>query len=336
MLLPRPMTWVTLILLLGAPPAAGQPGSARDSTLNNLVHAEGYSTSKPGTLGSVVEHGHGPIDMVLISGFGLGASTFQEFMRRNADRYRMFAVTLPGFEGTSAPPMPPPGTGYGAQTWTRCGHGCGPRPDPRETASPARGARALHQRHTDRHAPAPRSSRPVRAVVLLAGTPRFEPVKSSTFWPKDLTLEQKVRPPTDSARHAGSRRHSRHLGAWQLRRLRLFSRSRARETLRGPRQRAAVACARPLSLRIPRVRPLARAESAEAAAAPHSASFTDSVRADTTRNYLQAYFEEPWRGRVDGPHTESLFLKDAGILVMEDQPAIVDRKIAAFLKSLAD
>lgn len=64
-------------------------------------------------------------------------------------------------------------------------------------------------------------------------------------------------------------------------------------------------------------------------------SFTASLRADTTRNYLQGYFEEPWRGRLEGrSRTETLFIEDAGILVMEDQAAIVDRRIAGFLKRL--
>jgi len=62
-------------------------------------------------------------------------------------------------------------------------------------------------------------------------------------------------------------------------------------------------------------------------------SFTESVRADTTRSYLAGYFEEPWRDRLeDRPRTETMFLEGAGILVMEDQAAIVDRKIADFLK----
>ena len=82
--------------------------AGRDSTIDNLVHAEDYVTAELGTLGAVVEHGTGPIDMVLVSGFGLGTSAFEGFLRRNADRYRMIAVTLPGFEDTAAPPMPEP------------------------------------------------------------------------------------------------------------------------------------------------------------------------------------------------------------------------------------
>ena len=61
--------------------------------------------------------------------------------------------------------------------------------------------------------------------------------------------------------------------------------------------------------------------------------FTEGVRADTTRNYLQSYFEEPLRGRLDArPRTETLRIENAGILVMDDQAAIVDRKMADFLK----
>ena len=86
MLLRRPLVGLTCVLLLAASPALAQPGAARDSTLDNLVHAPDYVTSAPGTLGAVVERGHGPIDMVLLSGFGVGASAFEGFMKRNANR----------------------------------------------------------------------------------------------------------------------------------------------------------------------------------------------------------------------------------------------------------
>ena len=76
-------------------------------------------TFAPGVLGAVVERDTGPIDMILVSGFGAGASVFEGFLRRNAKRYHMFAVTLPGLEGTPRPPMPPPAASYGDQTWTR-------------------------------------------------------------------------------------------------------------------------------------------------------------------------------------------------------------------------
>src|SRR5258705_447406 len=98
---------------------AEQAPAPTDPSLDNLVHDAGYKTAVLGSLGAVVERGRGRIDMVLISGFGLGASAFEGFMQRNAKRYHMVAITLPGFEGTAAPPMPPAGTSYGDQTWTR-------------------------------------------------------------------------------------------------------------------------------------------------------------------------------------------------------------------------
>jgi pimeloyl-ACP methyl ester carboxylesterase len=63
---------------------------------------------------------------------------------------------------------------------------------------------------------------------------------------------------------------------------------------------------------------------------PH---FTASLRADTTRRYLAGYLEEPWRGHLEGrPHVETTVVDSAGILVMEDQPGIVDRRVAAFVR----
>jgi pimeloyl-ACP methyl ester carboxylesterase len=91
----------------------------QDSTLDNLQHAPGYVTAPLGRLGQVVRRGSGPIDVVIIAGWGFGADVFERFMQGSVSRYRMVAVTLPGFAGTAAPPMPPAGTSYGDATWTR-------------------------------------------------------------------------------------------------------------------------------------------------------------------------------------------------------------------------
>lgn len=92
--------------------------TAQDSTLNNLVDPPDYKTAKPGTLGAVHRTGKGTRTMLLIPGLGFGGGVFKEFMDRFADDYRMYAVTLPGFGGTPAPPSPDEGTSFGKQTWT--------------------------------------------------------------------------------------------------------------------------------------------------------------------------------------------------------------------------
>jgi pimeloyl-ACP methyl ester carboxylesterase len=91
----------------------------QDSTLDNLRHVAGYRTAPLGTLAPPLRGGTGPVDVVLIPGWGFGASVFDVFMRENASQLRMVAVTLPGFGGTPAPPMPPAGTSYGDATWIR-------------------------------------------------------------------------------------------------------------------------------------------------------------------------------------------------------------------------
>jgi len=111
-----------LILVISAPLLQGQDTCIRimqqDSTLNNLVDPPGYKTAKPGTLGGVVRTGTGTQPMILIPGLGFGGSVFSEFMQGLADKYRMYAVTLPGFGGTAAPPCPSEKTSFGEQTWT--------------------------------------------------------------------------------------------------------------------------------------------------------------------------------------------------------------------------
>jgi pimeloyl-ACP methyl ester carboxylesterase len=114
------IAWVILITL--APHLYGQQSCKRimvqDSTLNNLVDPPGYQTAKLGTLGEVVRTGIGEQAMILIPGLGFSGNIFSEFMEGFANQYRMYAVTLPGFGGTPAPPCPQEQTSFGEQTWT--------------------------------------------------------------------------------------------------------------------------------------------------------------------------------------------------------------------------
>ena len=53
--------------------------------------------------------GTGPIAMVLIPGMSCDWTVFDAFMTRNASRFTMYAVTLPGFGESEPPPKPPEG-----------------------------------------------------------------------------------------------------------------------------------------------------------------------------------------------------------------------------------
>jgi pimeloyl-ACP methyl ester carboxylesterase len=324
------------VLLLLASPAFGQTGAMQDSTLDNLVHAKDYVTVPPGTLGAVVERGKGPIDMVLVSGFGVGASAFEGFMRRNEARYRMFAVTLPGFEGSPAPPMPAAGTSYGDQTWTRAAtEALVGLIRERKLSRPVLVGHFINGTQVTMRIAIDHPEM-VRAVVLLAGTPRFEPVKASRFWPKDMTLEQKVQAVDRFSAPRWFKTVTRSTwvkGNFVATDYSADSALGARFADRANEPPLPVLVrylcefhASDLWPELERLRPPLLAI---------QPSFTASVRSDTTRSYLQGYFEEPWEGRLEArPRTEAMFLENAGILVMEDQPARVDRAIAEFLKRL--
>jgi len=323
---------VSSLLLLVPVPA--EAVLVQDSTLNNLVHAPGYVTAPPGTLGGVVERGHGSIDMILVSGSGFGASVFDGFMNRNLGRYHMLAVTLPGFAGTPAPPMPPAGTSYGDQTWTR--------------AAADAIVRLIHDRGL--HRPvlvghfvngsqvamrvAVEHPELVRSLVLLAGTPRYEPVTPTRFWPKNLTLEQKVRAVDQFSaprRFKTVTRETWNSNNWKATDLSV-------DSSRGSRWRDQTNDA-PLPVLIRYLSEfhasdlwpdLDRLQAPLLVVQPH---FTAALRADTTRRYLAGYLEEPWRGRLEGrAHTKSVLVDSAGIVVMEDQAALVDDRVAEFLK----
>ena len=326
-----------LAMLLPAIPSPAQTAMVQDSTLDNLVHAPGYATSAPGTLGAVVERGKGPIDMVLVSGFGVGATAFESFMKRNASRYHMLAVTLAGFEGTPAPPMPESGTSYGANTWTHeATDAIAKLIRDRKLKRPVLVGHFLNGTQVVMRVAAEYPEL-VRAVVLLAGTPRYEPAKPSRFWPQNLTLDQKI------------------AGVDQFSAPHWFKTVTPETWVKGNFKAADYSVDSTLGARFANranqpplpvlIRYLCEFHASDMwtvldslrepllVVMPH---FTPQLRADSTKSYLGSYFEYPWRGKLDGrPKTESLSVDDAGILVMDDQPAIVDRKVEEFLKGVA-
>ncbi|NUM81675.1 alpha/beta hydrolase [bacterium] len=79
----------------------------------------GYKTGQLGDLGEVKKYGHGQQNLILIPGLGFDASVFDDFIEANKNLYTMYAVTIAGFGKTAAPPMPPEGTSYGEQTWSK-------------------------------------------------------------------------------------------------------------------------------------------------------------------------------------------------------------------------
>ncbi|HWQ33597.1 MAG TPA: hypothetical protein VNQ79_12150 [Blastocatellia bacterium] len=54
------------------------------------------SNTPLGELGHVEKRGRGPVPMILISDVRTDWTIWQSFMERNAERYTMYAVTLPG------------------------------------------------------------------------------------------------------------------------------------------------------------------------------------------------------------------------------------------------
>jgi pimeloyl-ACP methyl ester carboxylesterase len=302
------------------------------------VHAAGYQTAELGTLGAVVERGTGPIDMVLVTGFGLGASAFEGFQQRNAERYRMLAVTLPGFEGSAAPPMPPAGASYGEQTWTNAAVDAVLRLI-RERGL-TRPVLVGHFINGTQIAARVALEHPelVRALVLLSGTPRFEPTAPTPYWPANMTLEKKVAAVDAALAPRWFKTVTRktwvagNFGAGDY----------SVDETRG-RRFADLANEPPLPVLIRYLCEFHASDLAAEIAALETPlllvqpGFTPAILADPARAYLPSYFDEPWKGvregRLEGrPSVRHLVLEGAGILVMDDEPAEVDGAIAAFLQ----
>jgi hypothetical protein len=170
--------------------------------------------------------------------------------------------------------------------------------------------------------------------VLLSGSPRFEPVDASGGWPKNLTLDKKVQMIDQGMAPRWFKTVTR--DTWVKGNFKADDYST--DPARGTRF-ADLANAPPLPVLIrwlcefhasdllvelPKLqRPLMVVEP----------GFTVALRADPARSYLQAFFVEPWRSAISGrPATETLTVDGAGIMVMDDQAEIVDRKFAEFVK----
>ncbi len=184
-----------LFSAVSAPLLFGQQSFKRilkqDSTLNNLVDPPGYKTVQPGTLGEVIRAGTGNQPMILVPGLGFGAHVFDEFMAGFSGQYRMYAVTLPGFGGTAAPPCPGEKTSFGEQTWTNGALGAIEKlMEDEKIQNPiivghwlggTQIALRLALKHPDK----------IKAVVLLAGSARMI-MTDTTYAPYFATPEKRV------------------------------------------------------------------------------------------------------------------------------------------------
>lgn len=91
--------WAALCVMAGAqPPVAAELPAAGPAT-----HAIGMVPITP--LAHVEVRGSGPIPMILVPGLGSDWTVWDGFMTRNAGRYTMYAVTLPGFGKSDPPPL---------------------------------------------------------------------------------------------------------------------------------------------------------------------------------------------------------------------------------------
>ena len=112
----------TLMALFLSPPVFSQGTCERimvqDSTLNNLIDPEGYRTGILGELGRVDTYGNGPQAVVFIAGLGFDGDVIEEYALDHADQFTFYAVTLPGFGDTPAPPAPTDDVSFGQLPWT--------------------------------------------------------------------------------------------------------------------------------------------------------------------------------------------------------------------------
>lgn len=98
----RPAALLAAMLL--APLGLAQPAPATKPS--PAAQPEKSAAAAPVTPFSHVEkRGTGPIQMILMPGLLCDWTVYDAFMTRNADKYTMYAVTLPGFGESDPPPL---------------------------------------------------------------------------------------------------------------------------------------------------------------------------------------------------------------------------------------
>ncbi len=95
-----------------APPAAPPQGSRAPA-------ADPLPEIPLTPLGKVEVRGTGKESLILIPDYGMDWRLWESFMERNASRYTMYAINLPGVGGTSPPADMPTDAFYSDGVWTR-------------------------------------------------------------------------------------------------------------------------------------------------------------------------------------------------------------------------
>ena len=90
-----------------------------DVSRNNLGFAAGEKTLPENAPPRILERGHGSRTLILIPGVYSGDTAFEGFMARNASQYTFYLMRPPGLDGTPPRRLPPETTSYGEFTWTR-------------------------------------------------------------------------------------------------------------------------------------------------------------------------------------------------------------------------
>ena len=115
----RKLLTIILYLLACQHLLAQMPANLQDSTLNNLVHPNGYRTAKLGELGAVKKTGSGRQSLILIPGIGFSGDIYAGLVVQFQPAYTVYTITPAGFGGTAAPAMPDSSVSYSDMTWTR-------------------------------------------------------------------------------------------------------------------------------------------------------------------------------------------------------------------------
>jgi len=114
------ISYTLLLQIIFSASFAQSSGSGGDTTnINNFVLPPDYKCSTLGEIPDYTKSGHGKKTLVLIPGLGFDKSVFDDFVKDYQKEYKIYAITIPGYGNTQAPPLPPEGTSFGDQSWNK-------------------------------------------------------------------------------------------------------------------------------------------------------------------------------------------------------------------------
>jgi pimeloyl-ACP methyl ester carboxylesterase len=303
-----------------------------DVSRNNLSFDRDQATIPDTVPPRIVRSGRGAATMILVPGVYSGSTVFDGFVARNASRYSFYTLTPPGLDGTLPRKLPPESASSGEFSWTRR-----LARDVLDLIKQKGLSRPIVVTHGFPGSLAveelARSNPEVLGGIVEIASMATLPYPSSLG--REATPEERVAIVDDS----WTRQWFKYVTpeTWESNN---YEREMfANDPVRAERARQEVEAV-PLPVKIRYLLEYMASDNRRQFGAPGVAmlalrpGFNDTLLSNPAFNYYKSSFLDGWNGYSANPRVQAITVPDARALMLDDQPELTDRAIAAFVNGL--